>query len=286
MEALALNVSLRSIAASLGGNIAGRNSVLCPGPGHSRKDRSLRVTFRDDGTFTVTSFADDDWRQCKDYVRERLGLPCEGAQHHNDNTPIIRLRTQENEADLQSRVRSALKRWETAIPISGTLAETYLASRGLTYSGDAIRFRVNDRSMVSLMTDAVSNGPCGVHCTFLDRDGRKIGRKMYGRAAGAVVRLSPDYDVEYGLAIGEGIETCLATGFRPIWACLSANTMSAFPVLPVVECLTVFADNDVSGTGLAAAWSCAERWHAARREAIIRIPVETGVDYATKLEVA
>ena len=278
--------SLRSIAAALGGSIAGRNSVLCPGPGHSRKDRSLKVAFRDDGTFTVTSFADDDWRQCKDYVRERLGLPYEGPRHHNENVPVIRLSDPRDEEDLQNRIRSALKRWERAIPPGGTLAETYLASRGLSYHGDEIRFRVNDRSMVALITDAVTAEPCGVHVTYLDGDGHKVGRKMYGRATGAVVRLSPDYDVEYGLGIGEGIETCLATGFAPIWACLSANTMSAFPVLSAIECLSIFADNDASGTGLAAAKTCAERWHAADREAIIHIPTDTGVDFATGKAVA
>ncbi|MFK4537992.1 hypothetical protein ABIA00_006175 [Bradyrhizobium ottawaense] len=84
----------------------------------------------------------------------------------------------------------------------GTLAETYLASRGLSYSGDAIRFRENDRTMVALMTDVVTNEPCGVHCTYLDRDGQKIERKMRGRALGAVVRLSADEDVHHGLGRG------------------------------------------------------------------------------------
>jgi hypothetical protein len=134
--------SLRSIGAALGGSIAGRNNVLCPGPGHSRKDRSLKVTFRDDGTFTVTSFAGDGWRECKDYVRSRLVLPSDWRNHDNDNRPAIRLR--ERDDDESSRIRSALKRWETSGPIARTLAETYLGSRGLSYGGDAIRFRTND----------------------------------------------------------------------------------------------------------------------------------------------
>jgi hypothetical protein len=276
--------SLRSIAHTLGGNIAGRNSVLCPGPGHSRKDRSLRVKFRPDGTFSVTSFAGDDWQQCKDYVRDKLGLPNDWRRHDNDDQPVIRLRERDDEEP--ARIRTALQRWEHAIPIAGTLAEHYLASRSLTYSGDAIRYRANDRTMVALMTDAVTAEPTGVHCTYLDRDGHKTGRKMHGRARGAVVRLSADEDVEYGLAIAEGIETALATGFTPIWACLSAGTLERFPVLAGIDCLTIFADNDASGTGIAAAKTCAERWHAADREAIIRIPVEVGVDYATRKEVA
>ncbi len=267
-------LNLRSAALALGGDVAGRNRVLCPGPGHSRKDRSLSVTFRADSTFTVTSYANDDWRTCKDYVRDRLGLSSDWQREpHKDNIPIIRLHPQDDK-DLRSRIRSALKRWATSVPINGTLAETYLTSRGLTYSGDAIRFRGNDRSMVALITDALTAEPSRRHVTYLDSEGRKTGRKMYGRAAGAVVRLSPDESVERGLGIGEGLETCLATGFTPIWATLSAGTMKAFQVLAGIECLTIFADRDHAG--MSAANACGRRWHEADKEVEIVAPSEIG----------
>ena len=51
--------------------------VAAPGPGHSARDRSLVVmlnAYAPDG-FVVCSHAGDDWHVCKDYVRERLGLP-------------------------------------------------------------------------------------------------------------------------------------------------------------------------------------------------------------------
>jgi len=279
--------SLRSIAAALGGDVISNRYVLCPGPSHSRKDRSLKVTFRDDGTFTVTSFADDDWRECKDYIRERLDLPndCRRAPS-NDNVSVVRSRDRDGEEHRDRTTRDGLLRWKTAIPIAGTLAAKYLASRGLQYGGDALRYRANDRTMLAHMTDAETGEPRGVQAIYLDQDGRKIERKMRGPSGGAVVRLSPDDAVEYGLAIGEGIETCLATGFTPIWATLNAGNMAAFPVLSGIDCLTIFADNDASGTGLAAAKICAERWHAVNREAIIRMPIKVGVDYATELEVA
>jgi hypothetical protein len=44
---------VRAMARALGGEVAGRDTVVAPGPGHSRRDRSLSVR--------------------KDYVRERLG---------------------------------------------------------------------------------------------------------------------------------------------------------------------------------------------------------------------
>ena len=51
--------------------------MLCPGPGHSAKDRSLSVKLdagAPDG-FVVHSFSTDDPIACRDYVREKAGLP-------------------------------------------------------------------------------------------------------------------------------------------------------------------------------------------------------------------
>jgi hypothetical protein len=64
-------------AAALGGEVVGHNTILCLGPGHSPKDRSLSVkldpTAPDE--FLTYSHAGDDWRLCRDHVRARLGLP-------------------------------------------------------------------------------------------------------------------------------------------------------------------------------------------------------------------
>jgi hypothetical protein len=50
--------------------------VLCPGPGHLLKDRSLAVAPSNTGDgFVVHSFAGDDPIVCKDYVRDKVGLP-------------------------------------------------------------------------------------------------------------------------------------------------------------------------------------------------------------------
>src|SRR5580700_4529808 len=69
-------LSLRSLAKALGGEVSG-GQILCPGPGHSPKDRSLSVTFSPDAPdgFVVNSFSNDDFGDCRDYVREKLGLP-------------------------------------------------------------------------------------------------------------------------------------------------------------------------------------------------------------------
>jgi hypothetical protein len=65
-----------TIARAMGGKVE-RGAALVPGPNHSQVDRSLRV-FVDpdaDGGFRVHSFAGDDPILCRDYVRQKLGLP-------------------------------------------------------------------------------------------------------------------------------------------------------------------------------------------------------------------
>jgi hypothetical protein len=61
--------ALRSMAAALGGDVAGA-SILCPGPGHPPRDRSLSVTLsltHPDG-FVVYSHANDAWQDCRKHV--------------------------------------------------------------------------------------------------------------------------------------------------------------------------------------------------------------------------
>src|SRR5262245_22655751 len=66
--------TLSEAARLLGGEVS-NGQVLCPGPGHSAKDRSLAVKFSDTGKPIVHSFANDDPITCLDDVRRRLGLP-------------------------------------------------------------------------------------------------------------------------------------------------------------------------------------------------------------------
>jgi hypothetical protein len=68
--------SINKVAEILGGDVTG-GEALVPGPGHSAEDRSLSIKLEagaPDG-FVVHSFADDDVIACRDYVRQRLGLP-------------------------------------------------------------------------------------------------------------------------------------------------------------------------------------------------------------------
>ena len=83
----AADPNLDRIAAALGGDISG-GEVLAPGPGHSAGDRSLSVkpdAAALDG-FLVRSFAGDDQIACRDYVREKLGLPKREAGKSKDKS--------------------------------------------------------------------------------------------------------------------------------------------------------------------------------------------------------
>lgn len=269
-------IDVKSAAAILGGDTFRGNRVLCPGPGHSKSDRSLQIVFKADGTFTVTSYAGDDFRDCRDYVKARLGLSDDQPVSFATPLPVVdvdKLRKQQTAADI----------WARSIPIAGTLGEAYLQSRGLSYVGEGLRFWPGGRAMVGQITDAITRDPIGIHRTFLDSDGKRTSKKMLGAAYGGVVRLSGDDEVSTGLSICEGIETGLGAmrfGYGPVWACLSEGTMRRFPVIDGVEALTIFTDNDRNSVGMRAADECARRWHEAGREVTIIASETVGEDIA------
>lgn len=273
-------------AKALGGDMTGRNTVLCPGPGHSARDRSLSVTFTGDD-FTVFSHAGDDWRECKDHVRERLGR---GDFIPTDTRPAPDIVTPTPED--RERIERAGGLWRESRSIAGTPAEAYLASRGVSYAGEALRwhprcpFGKGERHgcLIGLVRNIVTNEPQAIHRTAIDATGRKVDRKAYGPIGGGAVKLTDDVDVTKVIGIGEGIETALSIcelpdlGNMPVWSVLSANGIAAFPVLPGIESVWIAADNDASGTGQNAARSAGERMHAAGIETIILAPTQAGAD--------
>ena len=223
-------LDLRAVAHALGGTVSGRR-IVAPGPGHTRADRSLSIEINPgapDG-FLCHSFAGDDWRECRDYVRQALGL---GAweQRRRRSGPCRPVRAAHPiDHNTSDRTTLALCLWNEAHDPRDTLAEVYLASRGLMIgkdvAGEVIRFHPKlkfDRgcvgAMVALFCDIVNDEPCGIHRTFLDSEGRKLNRWMLGRASRAAIKLDGNENVSLGLTIGEGVETCLAAqlaGFRP-----------------------------------------------------------------------
>lgn len=183
---------------------------------------------------------------------------------------------------------SALQIFAEAVEPRRGPVETYFRVRGLGgLPDDVVDIRYHPRcprgadrlpAMVALMRDASSNEPTGVHRTFVRYDGSgkaavTPAKMMLGRAAGSVVKLTPDEDVLMGLGLSEGVEDGIAIlnmGWRPIWACMSAGFMTRFPILRGVEALSLFADADRAGQS--AAESCAARWRRAGLSAAIVNP--------------
>lgn len=287
-------MDLRTAARLLGGDIAGRNTVNCPGPGHSRKDRSMSVTFnpRAPDGFLCNSFAGDDWQSCRDHVAQLLGIERQRQSPKRSERKIFTKPIEAKPADAR-----ALALWDESTDWRGTLADTYLRRRGfsdLDWIAD-VRFHpscpfgpaTRHPCMVALYRDIVTDEPKAIHRTALAPDGSKIDRKAMGPKAGCAIKLSDDADVSVKLSIGEGIETCLAGAamlFRPVWALGDAQEIRRFPVLPGIESLTVLVDNDPAGTE--AAQECSARWTKAGREVFRAVPNRRKGDFADVLKEA
>jgi putative DNA primase/helicase len=237
-------ISTRQIASALGGEVAGTHTVLCPGPGHSSRDRSLAVRLdpsAPDG-FICFSHCGDDWRACRDHVRERLGLPAwqpgdewrrsvpdqhvvkwdlaAGAAEGND---VPRSYT-EDEID---RINFAQRIWNEATNPRGTLAEKYLREQRKLdlpdeLAGAVLRFHgaCPWRNETTGTTDHVpalivpfhsigNDEITAIHRIALNDDGSKRGRRMLGIVRHTAIKLDP-INNSGRLVVGEGIETALA----------------------------------------------------------------------------
>lgn len=260
-------MNLITAAQLLGGEATpSRNSVLCPGPGHSATDRSLNVTFSGDD-FVVYSHANDAFSECRDYVKSRLGLPSNWKPAAN----AFDVNPEDKQADDEKRLKLVLRIWDKTRPIRSTLAETYLNSRGCYVEGvHDLRFDANcyyakddyRPAMIGLFRNIVTGEPTGLHRTFLNPDGTKFDRKMLGVHIGSAIKLIPDFDVTYGLTIGEGVETCLSgivLGYQPCWIMGSAGNIAAFPQVSGIETITVLLENDATGTNEKSVRTMAER---------------------------
>lgn len=271
------------IAVALGDGQREGRGWRCRCPVHGRV--SLNIADSPSGKLLVTCWAGCDPLKVLTELR-RLGLLDDRA---NDDRPIYPTRPTVRRIATRSTEARASAIWRETVPAPGTLAETYLVGRALSLPprhDEVLRFHpacpfkgAKVPALVALFRDIATDKPCGIHRTALLPDGRDRdrvkGRAMLGRAAGAAIKISPADEVELGLGLAEGIETGLAVigfGWSPIWACASAGGVAAFPVLPGIEELTVFADRDPNNAGQKAAHTCAQRWSNAGVAAAARLP--------------
>jgi putative DNA primase/helicase len=298
-------IDARAIAAALGGQLSGRDTVLAPGPGHSPRDRSLAVRLdptAPDG-FVVFSHANDDWRACRDHVRSRLGLPPwepGDEQHrivpprHVDKWDLASIEAEANEPprawteDELARITAARRVWDEARDPRGTLAERYLREQRKLdlpdeLAGLVLRFHPHcpwrddagrtDHvpALVTPFRSIDDNAITGIHRIALTSDGKKIDRRMLGIVSRAAIKL----DTLGGdtLVIGEGVETGMAArqlGFRPTWALGSVGAISFFPVIDGVQRLLILGEAGDASTR--AIKVCGTRWRRAGRRVRVIMP--------------
>jgi hypothetical protein len=204
--------------------------------------------------------------------------------------------TLEDIEQVEKSRRYALRWWDAAKSIKGTLAATYLAeTRGIDLDAlpdnvdEVLRFHRNCvfgigvrlPCLITLMRDARGDAPIGIQRTALTADAKKIDRKMLGMSG--VVKLWP---AGKQLVVGEGLKTVLAAATRlpyrgepltPAWAALGG--LKQFPLIDDVERLIVLADNDANRSGQKAAEACKRRWLEAGRSVAVLMPDRVGTDF-------
>jgi Toprim domain-containing protein len=302
---------LRHAAIALGGEVNGRE-VLCPGPNHSPKDRSLSVRFDPaaPGGFIVWSFAGDDPIAAKDYIRQRLGLP-EWQPGDEQDRRIYPSRVRafdkaaiehdigqrpRTEDDLE-RIAMATRLWQEASALRSATVDRYFNSRALDLPDvTALRFHprcpwrdenagvtIRIPALIGAFASIDDDLLTAVHRVRLDQPQcwPKADRRMLGIVHRAAIKLDAiDGD---SLVIGEGIETCLAArqlGYRPVWALGSVGAISFFPVLEGIRRLLILGE-----TGKASAEAiqfCGRRWQRAGRRVQIVMP-DVGSDLNDQL---
>src|ERR1700720_20968 len=297
-----MTAQLKSGARALGGNVSG-HSVLAPGPGHSARDRSLSITpSASPGGFIVHSHAGDDWRTCRDYVGGKLGLPLFRPGQAPSQLP--KQGRKPVKETIANNLELALRLWRQAMEPRETVVEAYLRNRSLELprevAFEAIRFHPacpfgSERypAMICLVRNIVANELQAVQRTAIARDataikrGGKTLRMSLGPITGAI-KLDLDADIAQGLCIGEGVETCLAgrqMGLQPVWSAVNMGGVANFPVLPGIDGLHIFKENDAEGQSAKAAEACARRWYEAGRNVIIAEP-DTAKDLNDELQEA
>ncbi len=173
----------------------------------------------------------------------------------------------------------ARSEWRAAVPVAGTVASLYLASRGIAGSVPAsIRFghvprwydheKNREGPRLSAMLSAcqdVDGRITGLQRLYLDREGRKrfgsSPRLSLGQIRGGALRLGPEART---VMLTEGVEDGLTlTRMHPgttIWVALGAGNLPHVQLPPIVRHVVVAADADPPG--LAAAEAASDAFQA------------------------
>ncbi|MGB3316443.1 MAG: toprim domain-containing protein [Albidovulum sp.] len=182
--------------------------------------------------------------------------------------------------------------WNEAVPIDGTIAETYLRSRSITCDlPDSLRFHPecwhpSTKRLPALVARVDGAKAFAVHRTYLRDDGAAKAaveptKAMLGSVVGGAVRLSTGPGP---LVVAEGIETALSlnsgllNGPLTVWAALSTSGMKALALPGTPDDLIIATDSDDAGAGWQAGNVLAERAHALGWQVSL-LPAPDGQDW-------
>lgn len=260
--------TLHAMVRAFGGVLlADGRSALIPGPGHSKRDRSVSLRQLPNGRILIHCFSPkDDWRD----VQAMLDARCTMVDVPDAACPP----SDEVDASRERKILRVRKLWSGAVPVEGSRAETYLRGRGIHMAAwpSALRFlphatSLDDKRKRPALIAAITNHPGelqGVQITLLTPRGTEKAtietpRRIIGRLSGGAVRLC-DGNGEGVLIVGEGVETALSASEAlnaPAWSALTAGNLARFDPPDWVRRLIIAADRGPAGE--AAAETLADR---------------------------
>jgi putative DNA primase/helicase len=230
-------MNLHQAARALGGEAHG-GKIVCPGPNHSKGDRSLAVWLGP--PLRVHSLAQDDWRECAAYVRQRLGLPDDEWRDRPREERRLAPRVEPTKEDVDKEKRRAemvCRLWGETVDPRETLGQRYLEiERGLVDALDdrlALTLRFHPRcpfkdgaelvkapALIAALRDPrEAMGACNalgelstierryladtslvvaIQRIRLDREGRKVERRSLGAMGNACVFVGSIWENFYG----------------------------------------------------------------------------------------
>lgn len=207
-------------------------------------------------------------------VQETTGKDFKTIAQEIDETFGNSFEARQEKPIINNRLSTAVQQFRDALPLSGTQAEQYFNSRGISIMPrGGVKFaeyipnselKMGMPALIAIASNEYSEA-IQRHITYLDGDKKAIlesPRKMLSlqEYSGSIaVKL---FQPKSTLGIAEGIETALSAHqlYRlPVWSTLNATLMKKFKAPTGVDTLIIYADNDLNGTGLSAAFECANK---------------------------
>ena len=285
---------LFDIVKDIGGEVhAAGTRALCPGPGHSKHDRSMSLTLGAGNRVIVNSFSSrTDWKECRDWLVDLGHLP-RIAQVDGGPRSLRSSTSSAKRSYDPCKLAYAQNVWDRACPAGDTLVARYHRVRGLDpamASSSEVRYLADcDTIPYGSKFGAPKTCPaqvlkitgpddrfCGVHITFLHAPSGdrkrfvKNPKLILGRLMGAAVRLDPPSKT---LLVAEGYENARSAARRfalPAWCLMSAKNFHEWVPPAGVEELLIAGDP--GGEGRLAADALAQTCIARGIRPIIEIP--------------